>query len=67
MQFAVFNYNISLARHPIEFHIYPHMIDINEILFIVAAAITMTIFIELPFSNLRRLIFDKKEKSVNNS
>lgn len=35
-------------------------IDLNEMLCIVIASIILTVFIELPFNNLKKVLLDKK-------
>ena len=39
-------------------------INLDEILLIVAAAAVMTLFFDLPFGNLKKLIFDTKRQQV---
>ncbi|KAG5684702.1 hypothetical protein PVAND_013916 [Polypedilum vanderplanki] len=65
VQFLIFNYNAAVARVPITFSFYHNMFDLNEFVLIITAALLITLFVELPFENLRKKIFDTKSTSHN--
>lgn len=44
---------------------YHLQINTNEILCIVAAAAVMTLFFDLPFGNLKKIIFDTKKQAIS--
>lgn len=64
MQFAVFHFNISKVRNSKHFGIIKSVANTNEILWIIFASALMTLFFDLPFGNLKKLIFDSKKSVV---
>lgn len=58
-QFAVFHYNIGTERSNQHSNIVT-ILNLNEIACIICASIVLTLLIDYPFSNLKKIIFDSK-------
>ncbi|CAG9802650.1 unnamed protein product [Chironomus riparius] len=59
LQFQIFAYIIGTIRGPVYFTAYNQMFHLNELLLIFIGAFLMTLLVELPFGNLKKIIFDK--------
>ncbi|XP_070502348.1 O-acyltransferase like protein-like [Chironomus tepperi] len=66
-QFQIFNYLLGSLRGPIYFTAYNQMFHLNELLLIVVGAFLLTLLIELPFGNIKKILFDKKLPEKINS
>lgn len=65
VQFPVFFYNVGVTKHVDEFNPY-HMLQIPETLAIILISIALTLFVEIPFINLKNvLINDVQIKQKN--
>lgn len=62
-QFPIFFYNVGRIRNADYFGFLPMLFNFEEYGIIIICSAIMTLFFELPFQNLRNIIFDKKINS----
>ncbi|XP_073983636.1 nose resistant to fluoxetine protein 6-like isoform X2 [Rhodnius prolixus] len=65
-QFPVFFFNVGRVRHSDYYH-FQMLLDVKETLAVVIASIVLTLAIEMPFQNLRTLLFKKQKTTVKTS
>lgn len=65
-QFPIFFYNVGTTRNPQHYEFFEMMFNIEEILCIILSSIVLTVLFEMPFQNLRNLIF-KKSKPISDN
>jgi peptidoglycan/LPS O-acetylase OafA/YrhL len=66
-QFPIFFVNVGTLRSSLYFRMIPTILNLNEYIVIVIISILLTLFVEMPCSNLKTLILDRKNtKTVKN-
>ena len=64
IQFPVFFYNLGVNRSTQHYGFFSMLLNLQEQVWIVGLAIVLTLLIEMPFQNIRSIIFKKKQMSV---
>jgi peptidoglycan/LPS O-acetylase OafA/YrhL len=65
IQIPIFQLSIANTKD-VRFHTPSSMINLNEIFVICAASIFLTLFIEAPFNNIKKLLFSPESNSNQN-
>lgn len=67
-QFPVFFFNVGRKRHILHYYNFVfQMLDTNELISIFIASTLLTLFFDIPFQNLKKLIFNRTPKSSQKS
>jgi peptidoglycan/LPS O-acetylase OafA/YrhL len=60
-QFPVFFYNVGVARTAEHYGFFKILFNLKELLWIGVLSVVLTLLVEMPFQNIRNIVFKKKE------
>jgi peptidoglycan/LPS O-acetylase OafA/YrhL len=61
VQFPVFFFNVGRVKSTVQYKFPSTIVDLNELLSVLAISIAYTILIEYPFNNLKNLLIDRRK------